>query len=311
MSDPRVSVVIASYNCGAYLPAAVASLLAQTWPPAEVIVVDDGSTDDTPAVAARLGDTLTYIRQANAGVSAARNRGLDAATGEFIAVLDADDLCAPDRLEKQVNALLAAPDAAACVSGHWRYTDAEPSTGGADGNPKGAAADVAAFWADLLLTFPPTVVFRREVAHGLRYPVGVTTGEDMLFLGTLRSRGRFVVVPDRLYGYRTRPGSATSRHTEADSFRQRFEWAKTYREAFWPEGSDEALEERFWRLFAGRVGDAYWGRRREQFLHLRAFLRANWPPRLALPAESGWKWYPGWAWRAKGWADRVRSGGRA
>ena len=110
MTNPLVSVIIPAYNAGRYLAAAVASGRAQAHEPLELIVVDDGSTDDTAAVLATLGSDGRTHRQANGGPAAARNRGLGLATGEIIAFLDADDVW-PDRmLQRQLPRLLANPE---------------------------------------------------------------------------------------------------------------------------------------------------------------------------------------------------------
>lgn len=89
---PLVSVVIAAYNSGAWLIEAVESALAQTWPRREVIVVDDGSTVDLWALLEPYKSAVTHIRQENAGAGAARNTGVRAASGDFIAFLDHDDV---------------------------------------------------------------------------------------------------------------------------------------------------------------------------------------------------------------------------
>ena len=95
---PSFSVIIAVYNGAATLGRAIESVLAQSYTQHEVIVVDDGSTDDTAQVAQRFGDAVRYVRQDNAGVSAARNAGARHAGGEWLAFLDADDWYYPDRL---------------------------------------------------------------------------------------------------------------------------------------------------------------------------------------------------------------------
>ncbi len=97
----RCSVIIPTYNRASELPEAVESVLAQTHSPMEVIVVDDGSTDETPRVCERLPSEVRIIVQENAGVSAARNRGVDAARGEFVAFLDSDDRWVPEKLAIQ------------------------------------------------------------------------------------------------------------------------------------------------------------------------------------------------------------------
>ena len=99
---PTISVLIPTHNCATFLPAAVESALAQTYKDLEVIVVDDGSTDETEAVLAPYLDRITYIKQKNAGVCVARNTAVCAAKGEFIAWLDADDSWKPDKLERQM-----------------------------------------------------------------------------------------------------------------------------------------------------------------------------------------------------------------
>jgi glycosyltransferase involved in cell wall biosynthesis/GT2 family glycosyltransferase len=103
--SPTVSVVIPTYNRARWLPETVASVLAQTAPPLEIIIVDDGSTDDTLEVCSGFPGPVRCIRQDNRGVGAARNRGAAEARGQWIAFLDSDDLWTPDKLEVQLAAL--------------------------------------------------------------------------------------------------------------------------------------------------------------------------------------------------------------
>ena len=103
-----VTVVVPTYNRAAYLDETLRSILAQTSPPDEVIVVDDGSTDDTPAVCARQAGMVRYIRQENSGLPAvARNRGIAEAKGTWIAFCDSDDVWRPQKLEVELAALEA------------------------------------------------------------------------------------------------------------------------------------------------------------------------------------------------------------
>ncbi len=105
-----VSVIIPCYNAGRFLPQALKSVYAQTYREWEILLVDDGSTDDTPAVASAQGDRIRYFRQENRGAAAARNLGIARARGEFIAFLDADDVWFPAKLETQLRLFFRRPD---------------------------------------------------------------------------------------------------------------------------------------------------------------------------------------------------------
>jgi glycosyltransferase involved in cell wall biosynthesis len=104
-----VSLVIATFNHARLLGEAIDSALAQTLEGVEIIVVDDGSTDDTPSLLARYADRVRVIRQHNRGLPAARNTGLAAARGTYVAFLDADDVLAPTKLAEQRSVLERAP----------------------------------------------------------------------------------------------------------------------------------------------------------------------------------------------------------
>lgn len=113
---PPVSVIIPTYNRAKQLPGAIDSVLAQTHPSFELIVVDDGSTDETPRLLREYGDDrLRYIRQDNQGPSAARNRGIGAARHDLLAFLDSDDRFAPEKLAVQVAAMEESSD---CLISH-------------------------------------------------------------------------------------------------------------------------------------------------------------------------------------------------
>ncbi len=110
MAEPQVSVVVTTFNQGPYIAEAIRSVLAQTYTNREIIVVDDGSTDDTPRVLAGFGNAITTIRQANEGVAGARNRGIRAARGLLLAFIDGDDRWHPDMLRRLVEAHERFPD---------------------------------------------------------------------------------------------------------------------------------------------------------------------------------------------------------
>jgi glycosyltransferase involved in cell wall biosynthesis len=106
---PTISVLIPVRDGAAYLAEAIGSALSQSHRPTEVIVVDDGSQDDTGEVAARFGSEIVYLRQAPLGSGAARNRAVEASSGDLLAFLDADDVFLPRRLERQVQVLIQDP----------------------------------------------------------------------------------------------------------------------------------------------------------------------------------------------------------
>lgn len=124
--NPVVSVVIPNYNHAKYISDAIASVLNQTFRDFEIIVVDDGSTDDSREVVAQFGGRVQYLYQRNAGLSAARNVGIQAARGEYIGVLDADDMYEPVFLESLIGELDSHPDADGIYCG-YQFVDEKNS----------------------------------------------------------------------------------------------------------------------------------------------------------------------------------------
>ena len=123
---PLVSVIMPAYNARAWIEQALESALAQTYTHLEVIVVDDGSRDDTPALVeqiARRDSRVCLVRQQNAGVAAARNRAIAASDGEFIAPLDADDVWMPDKIERQVECMMRGGEEVGLVYSWWISID--------------------------------------------------------------------------------------------------------------------------------------------------------------------------------------------
>lgn len=119
-----MSVIIPTYNRAAYIADAIRSVQSQDHPDVEIIVADDGSSDDTPAIVAGFGDALVYLPLAHRGLPAAtRNRGLAKATGDFVAFLDSDDLFLPHKLKLQLSAFLAHPEAGLVYSDGYYFRD--------------------------------------------------------------------------------------------------------------------------------------------------------------------------------------------
>ncbi|MGO9245442.1 MAG: glycosyltransferase family 2 protein [Verrucomicrobiia bacterium] len=182
MTSPLVSVVIPTYNYGRYICETVESALGQTYSPIEIIVVDDGSTDDTRECLAAYGDRIRYIHQQNRGLSAARNTGIQAAQGKFVALLDSDDLWLPDKLERQVTVGIHQPDIGLVATDRFaidetgRRLDYVAESCSRDGFCELTARDLLEFAA----FSPSSVLARRDCLLMMGgFNVGLTAVEDM------------------------------------------------------------------------------------------------------------------------------------
>lgn len=194
-----VSVIIPAYNAAAYLAATIESVLAQTAPAAQIIVVDDGSKDATPEIAAKFGDAVWCLRQENAGVSVARNHGAAQANAQWLLFLDADDLLVPDALAK-LTARAAEGDFGVVYGQSVYFTE---GTGArrlhGKGNAEGPvpAASVANFWKSVAAT-PGAALIRREIfeqAGGFRREFNTAADRDFWLRSGMLAPFGFVESP--------------------------------------------------------------------------------------------------------------------
>ncbi len=174
MTSPLFSVLIDTYNYGQYIEEAVRSVLQQDFPAEqrEILVVDDGSTDDTEKRLEKFGDAIRYLKKANGGQASAFNLGVQHARGEFIALLDADDVWLPNKLSRMHQAFLEQPDAGMAYHRLYQWTEkgsesGELSTGGHFIAVSGRVPE-SRFW---LLCYPmmqtSSLVFRRQAMQDL------------------------------------------------------------------------------------------------------------------------------------------------
>lgn len=199
----KVSVVIPNYNYGRYLRQAIQSALDQTLKPHEIIVVDDGSTDNSQEVLLSFGDAIVSISQENAGVAAARNKGAEIATGDLLAFLDADDYWHPEKLEKQVQKFSSDPEIGFV---HCGLTNVDESGSRLDDHLVGEEGWVA----DQLLRFQPvvianTIVVKRELLMKVgRYDTNrdLHPSEDWDLCYRLSRETKLGFVPEPLHFYR-------------------------------------------------------------------------------------------------------------
>lgn len=202
-TPPTVSVVISTYNRADLLDQTLASVFAQTYRDFEVIVVDDGSTDHTRRTVQKYGDRINFIHQRNSGRSLARNAGIAAARGEYIAFLDDDDLWLPRKVELQVRIFEASPDVDVV------YSPMRVIGGSAHGAVWNEAAPAREHLIEQLLSRncvgnPSVVMVRRASleAVGLFDPY-VEPCEDWDFWIRLAIRGcNFQFIPEPLIEYR-------------------------------------------------------------------------------------------------------------
>jgi len=199
-----VSVVIPTYNYGRYIAEAIDSALAQTYAPLEIIVVDDGSTDDTRAVLAPYGDKIRTICQQNAGVAAARNTGIAAARGEYIAFLDSDDLWHPRKLELQMARFDADPSLGLVHCGVEIFDSDGRTTGTIEHGLDGRIAAALLRLDEEVLSAPGTsIVVPRRVAEEVGgYDVRLAPSEDWDFCYRVAVRYPVAFVPELLVRYR-------------------------------------------------------------------------------------------------------------
>jgi glycosyltransferase involved in cell wall biosynthesis len=238
---PRVSVVMPAYNEHRYVISAVTSVLTQTFTDLELIVVDDGSTDETPDLLSLLDDPrIVVVRQENGGMASALNAGTARARGEYVARMDADDLSLPDRIRRQVNWLDAHPDVAILGTAFRRIDD------------EGRAVDTTRMLTsheelrrDLFICSPfghGTIMIRTAVllqAGG--YDGSYWPAEDYDLWRRVMATHRAANLPDVLYEYRVHGGnSSTAEQQEISGRIQADLWAT------WPApalGARQAMRE--------------------------------------------------------------------
>jgi glycosyltransferase involved in cell wall biosynthesis len=211
MNGSLVSCVLPVFNGERYLEEALQSVFAQTYRPIEVVVVDDGSTDSTAAIAAAHGDRVLVLQQANAGPSPATNRGIKAARGELLAFLDADDRWPPQKLALQAEHLAAHPDIAVVFAHARNFWIPE-------------LRQEEARYAGHRITRPlpaytrGTMMARRSAFDAVGgFDPGMAHGEVQEWVLKARATGlRIELLPDTLLERRLHPGNR-SRQMQGDS----------------------------------------------------------------------------------------------
>ncbi len=205
-----VSVVIPSYRSDSIVGDAIESVLAQTRPPDEIIVVDDGSppTDNTAAVCSRFGEAVEYIQQDNGGASAARNTGIEAANGDWLAFLDADDVWDHEKLELQLSQLAAHPEADFSVTASlvWSPQNQSYEIYRWDGPPDPNVMRAELLVRNIFTGSCSSLLVKREALETAGCFAAGKASEDRRLLLKLLERHRAVILDAPLI--RQRPGPA-------------------------------------------------------------------------------------------------------
>jgi glycosyltransferase involved in cell wall biosynthesis len=206
---PLVSVVMAVRNGMPYLPEAVESILTQTMPDFELIVVNDGSTDDSQRYLERVTDSrLRVVSQPNAGQGASANRGMALARGKYIARMDADDVSLPTRLERQVQFLAANPELA-LIGAQLRFVS-NGRTVEAPRMPQTHGQIVRSFHEGRVGLSQACIMCDATLAKKTPYRIA-GSGEDVDFVLRLAEKGKSANLAEVLYLYRIHPQSASLR----------------------------------------------------------------------------------------------------
>jgi glycosyltransferase involved in cell wall biosynthesis len=220
-----VSVIIPTYNCAAFLGEAVQSVLAQTYPQLEIVIVDDGSTDGTEQVLRPWMDCLRFLRQGRLGPSVARNQAILSTRGEYIAFLDADDVWWPAKLARQVDYLGRHPDVALVYTDYHRDSQASLTDEGRLRHYHHKASGQV-FYHLLRENFihTSTVMVRREaLARVGLFDPSLRGAEDLDLWLRLARQAEFGGLDEVLVSVRQHPGNTTK---TLDYLRHRFQMTR-------------------------------------------------------------------------------------
>lgn len=209
-----ISVVMPVYNGSTFITKAIESILRQTYPHFELIVVDDGSTDNSAAIIEEYRQKDRRVRlycNPHGGVSRALNTGIHAARYPFIAIMHADDIALPTRLERQIHMAQQQPDVLIWGSyGFHASITGKPISEFTVGPTSVEACHVLRSRAEVVQAIHPTVMFKRDVALDVGgYDVQLDVAEDIEFFDRMLEHGPLVTIPEPLLLYRVHPGSLT------------------------------------------------------------------------------------------------------
>ncbi|MGQ9503351.1 MAG: glycosyltransferase family 2 protein [Thermogutta sp.] len=296
--SPRISVVIPVFNGERFLAEAIRSALAQTLPPYEILVVDDGSTDESAELAESFGPPVRVLREENRGEAAARNCGIEAARGDWIAFLDCDDVWKPEKLALQAAFFANGTD---CIHTNFFYFGAIEGT--VDVAQVPAATRYSLGYVAKRNPFRiSSIVVRRDL--DLRFPEWTQDGEDLIYFLELCASCRIHLVADFVTGYRVHSKGQSAR---TDMLVRRFQALQRYVESspHLSPADKEAVVQGFLALMGEQAVLAKYRRNWPEYWAIRHCL-AQWQgplPEEAAPIVHEFI-FPPFVYRIKDWLDR-------
>lgn len=209
---PLISVIVPVYRVEQYLDRCVSSILSQTYENLEVILVDDGSPDGSGAICDRWAETDSRVRvihQANAGGGAARNAGLDAASGEFISMIDSDDYIHPSLYDHLYGLMTQGVDIAECTIALTEDDDLQMDDGTDAEITLCTCREAMALHIrdELFCQTPPNKLWRRSTVGDIRFYVGSMIDDEFFTYRVIANAEKLVHSSARMYAYRQQPGS--------------------------------------------------------------------------------------------------------
>ena len=213
-NTPLVSVLMPAYNSELYIAQAIQSILNQTYQNIELIIFDDGSTDNTRTVIEGFDDPriIKILSDKNYGVVVARNNMIDKAKGEYIALMDADDIADPTRLEKQLLSL-ESEECDICGSAQWVLDQASGTI--KKSKDKYTDSDIRALLSIYCSLCNSAITGRAKIFKQFKYEHSMTTSEDYFLWTKMAAAGyRFMNLKERLVTYRRYQGQSSSTHLE-------------------------------------------------------------------------------------------------
>jgi glycosyltransferase involved in cell wall biosynthesis len=214
MSLPKVSVIIPAYNAQSTIGKTIESVFDQSYSNLEIIVINDGSTDQTPEILKKYGDKITLVSTENKGVSHARNLGIKYASGDYIQYLDSDDLLMPHKIKWQVSHLLA--NDADVAYGNWEsFIEESGQIVIKETITKRLKGDIEVeiftdFWCP-----PAVLLYAKKITDKLHWNIKLPVIQDARYLlDSALAKGKFVYVPEIMARYRTAQETSLSQKSE-------------------------------------------------------------------------------------------------